>query len=102
VQPSQSGGPEIQLDCVVYNNHFSAAFQAASGIRLHASRNTAKNGWIPISSNGQELFQWYFDENHGSDYFLQVGEMDAIGGTQKLTVGITSRKKKCRFRERRF
>lgn len=78
------GGPEIQFDCVVYNNDFSAAFQAASGIRSHVSRNTAENGWIPISSNGQELFQWCFEENHEPDYFLQVGEMDDAGGTQNL------------------
>ena len=92
IEAWHKGGPEIQFDCVVYNNDFSAAYAAASGKQSHVSRETAKDGWIPEGSH-LGLFEWYFDDNHGPDYFLQVGEMDDAGSTHKFTIGVTAGKK---------
>ncbi len=82
------GAPEIRFDGVVYNNDFSAAFQAFSKTQ-NPSRSKAKDGY----TLNQELFGWYFDENHGPDYYLQTWEIDDSGSTYKLTVGVTAGKK---------
>jgi len=39
------------------------------------------------------MFDWYFDDNHGPDYYLQSWEIDDDGTTQKFTVGCSTSKK---------
>ena len=39
------------------------------------------------------LFEWYFDDNHGPDYYIQSFEIDDDGTTQSLTVGVSAGKK---------
>jgi hypothetical protein len=82
------GGPELRFNCVVYNDNFTAAFQACEKY-VNCSRSSAKDGFDP----NQNLFQWYFDDNHGPDYYIQSFEIDDSGTTQELTVGVTAGKK---------
>jgi hypothetical protein len=84
------GAPEIRIDIVVYNDDFSAAFLAACWNWDMPSRMMASDGGY---LRDFKLFNWYFDENHGPDYFLQSWEIDDDGTTQKLTIGVTAGKK---------
>ena len=61
------GGPELQFDGVVYNNSFSAAFKSYTKM-VSPSRNSAKDGF----NLSQNLFEWYFDDNHGPDYYSET------------------------------
>jgi hypothetical protein len=57
-------------------------------------RHNASNGYTLASWTAtQNLFTWHFDSNHGPDYYLQSYEIDDVGITQSLTVGITAGKK---------
>lgn len=82
------GGPELRFDGVVYNDGFSAAYQAFTKTQ-HPSRNNAKDGYTLT----QNLFEWYYDNNHGPDYYIQTWEIDDSGTTYKLTVGVSAGKK---------
>ena len=82
------GKPELRFDGVVYNDSFSSAYQAFSK-NQNPSRSDASNGYTLT----QGLFDWYFDDNHGPDYFIQAMEMDDNGATYKITIGVTVGKK---------
>jgi len=79
------GGPELNFKGVVYNDGFSAAFQAFDKTQL-PDRALASGGYNP----NQGLFYWYFDDTHGPDYWIQSAEIDNWGATQKVTVGVTA------------
>ncbi len=78
-------GPELRFEGVVYNDSFSAAFNAFTKIQT-PSRNFANIGYTPF----QDLFRWYFDDNHGPDYNIVAFEDDDSGATQQLTVGVSA------------
>lgn len=82
------GGPELRFDGVVYNDSFSAAYQAFTKMQ-NPPRDLATLGYFP----NQNLFEWYFDDNHGPDYYIQTWEIDDSGTSYKLTVGVTAGKK---------
>jgi len=83
------GAPELRFDVVVYNDAFSAAYQATSKNVNFLTRDQARAG----KETNIRLFYWNFDENHGPDYYIQSWEVDNKGVTQKFTVGVTAGKK---------
>ncbi len=88
------GAPEIRFDGVVYNNDFTAAFQAFSAMEYPPTRNHAHDGYtLSVWTSTNNLFRWYFDLNQGPDYYLQAWELDDSGTSHTLTVGVTAGKK---------
>ena len=81
------GGPEIRFDGVVYNNNSSSTTQAFKVTRT-PSRDEASDGY----TMGQDLFNWYFNDAQGPDYYIQSWEIDDAGTTHKLTVGVSAGK----------
>lgn len=85
------GAPEIRFDGVVYNDNFSAAYQAFSNMEYPNNRNQASNGYtLEIWTQVQNLFIWNFDGNHGPDYYIQAWEIDDDGTTQTFQVNVTA------------
>ena len=83
-----NGGPEIRFDGVVYNDSFSAAYKVFSKMQT-PPRDLASLGYFP----NQNLFEWYFDDNHGPDYYIQSSEIDDSGSTSKITLSVSAGKK---------
>ena len=88
------GAPEIRFDGVVYNDGFTAAYQAFTNMEYPNNRNQASNGYtLAIWTSIQNLFIWNFESNQGPDYYIQSWEIDDDGTTQSLTVGVSAGKK---------
>ena len=84
------GRPELRFDGVVYNDNFSAAFQAFSKMEYPPARHNASNGYtLSAHTDILNLFIWNFEQNHGPDYYVQAWELDEQGTTLKLTVGVS-------------
>jgi hypothetical protein len=79
------GGPELRFDGVVYNTNFTAAFQAFTKMQ-NPTRKSASDGY----TLNQGLFNWYFDDHHGPDYYIQAWEIDDSGTTHKFSVSVTA------------
>lgn len=82
------GGPELRFDGVIYSIGSATTYQAFTKTQ-HPSRDNAKDGYTLT----QDLFNWYFENNHGPDYYIQSWEIDDSGTTYKLTVGVSVGKK---------
>ncbi len=78
------GGPEIRFDGAVYQVGSTSGVQAFTKTQT-PSRSSAKSGY----SLNQGLFEWYFDNTHGPDYYLQTWEIDDSGTTYKFTSSVT-------------
>jgi len=81
------GAPELRIDVVVYNDAFSGAYLASSKNVNYSNRTEL------AKTLEYNMFDWYFDDNHGPDYYLQSCEIDDDGTTQKFTVGCSTSKK---------
>ncbi len=91
IEPWLNGAPELRFTAVVYNDNFSAAFQSGNNTEYCPSRHHASDGYtLALWTSNQNLFRWYFDENHGPDYYLQVIEEDDNQYSSKLSVGVTA------------
>jgi hypothetical protein len=79
------GAPELRFSIVVYNNDESASRLAATINIGFSSRNLA---WAGKPTNFV-FFNWYFDDEHGPDYYVQSAEIDDTGTAHKITVGVS-------------
>lgn len=82
------GGPELRFNGAVYFDGSNSAVNAFV-TQINPPRYMAVDGF-PIEIG---LFEWYFDDNHGPDYYIQSFEIDDDGTTQSLTVGVSAGKK---------
>ena len=81
-------GPELRFNGAVYFDGSNTAVNAFV-TQINPPRVMAIDGF-PITIG---LFEWYFDDNHGPDYYIQSFEIDDDGTTQSLTVGVTAGQK---------
>ena len=79
------GTPELRFDAVVYMDGQATAVKAGTVNVEPSTRAQATAGW----TLRQDLFSWFFDDNHGPDYYVQCAEIDDNGATHKITVGVT-------------
>lgn len=78
------GKPELRFTGVGYRNNLSSTFKAFEFVKT-PSRSTAKSDY----TLNAYMFNWYFDDIHGPDYYFQAIEEDNSGTQLKLTVSVS-------------
>ena len=78
-----NGRPELHFEGVVYNALNSAAVKAFA-FTLNPPRSVAQDGFTPHSY----LFNWYFTQHHGPNYFIKSSEDDDSNTTFEFTATV--------------